>query len=192
MEEAYHQAIQFLLVKTREDEMVTLNDLKTVMDNSLDSCGKSFSTKWIQAHLLADYPDEIVVASVSGRENVITFSSTASKLLLNFHKKSKADGSESEEVPLIKTAAQIIKNEIKAKKCDLAIYPAFSLEELSTEYLTPLLDIFQQELITSTGNEVKRAAIGQSIMQGTRPRSLLCRVQVGLAFQLRNMFGSRN
>ena len=92
---------------------------------------------------------------------------------------------------MIRTAAQIIKNEIKAKKCDLAIYPAFSLEELSTEYLTPLLDIFLQELITSTGNEVKRAAIGQSIMQGTRPRSLLCPVQVGLAVQLHNMFGSR-
>ena len=67
--------------------MVTLNDLKTDMDNSLDSCGESLSTKWIQARLLADYPAEIVVASVSGRENVITFSSTANKLLSDFHKK---------------------------------------------------------------------------------------------------------
>ena len=70
-------------------------------------------------------------------------------------------------------------------------YPTFSKEELSTGYLTPMLDLFLKEIITATGNEIKRAAIGQSIMQSSRPRSLLCPIQVGLAVQLHNMFGSR-
>ena len=141
---------------------MTLNDLQSVMENS-------FSTKWIQSRLQADYPGEIMVTSLSGRENVITFNSTASKLLSDFYRESNKADSENEESSLILTAARIIKNEIKGKECDMTSYPTFSKEELSTGYLTPILDLFLKEIITSTGNEIKRAAIGQSIMQSSRP-----------------------
>ena len=181
-EELYSKAVNFLLEKSREDEMVTVSDLQNIMENSL-------TTRWIQSRLQADFPD-LMIANILGRENVITFRTTARKLLSDFSLKNKTDTG-SEKISLIQTAARMIKEEIKAKEFDSTMYPTFCKEELSTSYLTPLLDLFLKELITSNGNLTKRAAIGQSIMQCCRPRSLLCPIQVGLGVQMHSMFGSR-
>ena len=186
VEESFAKAVEFLLEKSREDELVTLHDLHCVMDGY----GRSFSTKWIQARLLKDFPDEIIITSVSGKENVITFVSTANKILTDFHGQNSKDP-EAETMALITAAAKIIKNEIKNKQCDMSMYPTFNEDELSTAYLTPMLNLFLQEIITATGHEIKRASIGQSIMQCCRPRSLLCPIPVGLAVQSHSMFGSR-
>ena len=62
---------------------------------------------------------------------------------------------------------------------------------MSTEYVTTLLNVFLEELITSSGNDIRRAAIGQSIMQSARLNSLICPLTIGLAVQLHSIFGSR-
>ena len=191
-EKAYTDAKSFLSKKVLDDELVTLSDMQNIMNNSLEGvAGEAFTTKWIQSRLSADFPSDIFIATVNGRENVITFRSSANKILSDFHKSSKDVNPEEEKIQIIKTAAKLIKCEINEKQCDLDVYPSFTNDNMSTEYVTTLLNVFLAELITSSGNEIKRASIGQAIMQSARPKSLICPLMIGLAIQLHSMFGSR-
>ena len=171
-EKAYTDAKQFLLEKVCNDELVTLYNMPTVMNDALtDTEVTPFTTKWIQSRLMTDFPDEIFIATVNGRVNVITFRSTTNKILSNFHKTSKNIDSEEEKINIVKAATKLIKCEMKEKDCDLTTYPSFSPDNLSTEYVTTLLNVFLEELSTSSGNDIRHAAIGQSIMQSARPNS---------------------
>ena len=102
--------VEFLLLKIKEDELVTLQDLKEKMEETLGNKDTSFTNKWLQSRLIEDFQDEIVIAHANGRSNVITFQSTAQKVLSDFHKKSK-DNIENEKYCLIKAAAKLIKND---------------------------------------------------------------------------------
>ena len=73
---------------------------------------------------------------------------------------------------MIKAAAKLIKNEVQQLECDLQKYPEFNSSELSSSYLTPSLNIFLQELISTSEKETKIASIGQIIMQSIRPKTL--------------------
>ena len=111
--------LKFLREKEEQDELVTLSDLTAVMRNILKTPGEGFSAKWIQKRLLEDFKDDIVITSkINGKANVITFVSTASKILSDFHKSSSKNGTEVEKMQIIGTAAKIIKSEIKAKQCN--------------------------------------------------------------------------
>ena len=192
-EAAYIEMLKFLREKEEEDELVTLSDLKAVMDDILKAPGEGFSTKWIQKRLLEDFKDDIVIANnINGKSNVISFVSTASKILSDYHRSSSRKGTEDETMQLLRTAAKIIKSEVKTKQSNLSIYPTLNKNTLSSEYVTPSLRVFLEVLITISNSEVKRASLGQAIMQHIRPRSLLCPLQIGLAVQLHSDFGSRD
>ena len=125
-EKPYTDAKQFLLEKVRNDELVTLYDMQTATSDALtDTVLTPFTTKWIQSRLMTDFPDEIFIATVNGRVNVITFRSTTNKILSNFHKTSKNIDSKEEKINIVKAAAKLIKCEIKEKDCDLTTYAIF-------------------------------------------------------------------
>ena len=57
-----------------DEEQITLNDLKELMDSFLkDSPQQAFTTKCIKYKLQKLVKDEIVIAEINGKPNVVTF-----------------------------------------------------------------------------------------------------------------------
>ena len=81
------------------------------MESILPSPGDAYSSKWIQKRLVDDFQDEIMTTNINGKSNVVTFTSTASKILPDFHAVS-----EDEKLRILSAAAKIIRCEIKAKE----------------------------------------------------------------------------
>lgn len=63
--------------------------------------------------------------------------------------------------------------------------------ESSLEYLHPSLRLMLQHLLVGKDTRQKQASIGQAIIQGTRPRTVLAPLQIGLAVQMHHHFRSR-
>ena len=117
--------------------------------------------------------------------SVVTFTTTASKILHDFHQQSERDDSLREKMRIIETAAKLIKNDIKSVIQSTDYYPTSKEMSAETaidflpESLRALLQIFIPKKSSS-----KVASLGQAIMQATRPRVLLYPLQLGLGVQL--------
>ena len=56
------------------------------MDSFLkDSPHETFTTKWIKHKLQEQLKDEIVITEINGKPNIVTFRTTAAKILQNFY-----------------------------------------------------------------------------------------------------------
>ncbi|VDI53290.1 Hypothetical predicted protein [Mytilus galloprovincialis] len=105
-----------------------------------------------------------------------------------------ASDPESEKMNIIKAAASLIKSDIKSKIGTKTEYPSVSdVESLecNEHYLPDSLRLFLNSLISTCNHSLKLSAIGQTIIQATRPRSLIAPLQIGLAVQMHHHFGSR-
>lgn len=78
-------------------------------------------------------------------------------------------------------------------KDNLDFYPkAANLQCVKENEHTPqTLRLLLSEIYKSDDRDLEMASIGQSIMQQTRPRTLLAPLQYGLAVQMYHHFGSR-
>ena len=82
---------------------------------------------------LKDFKGQIVITNVDGYADVITFQSTASKILQDF-KSRASDDIEVEKMRIIKAAADIIKNEIKQLDTSMIFYPTFEEIENTVDF----------------------------------------------------------
>ncbi len=99
-----------------------------------------------------------------------------------------------EVLRIIHTAAKLIRSDIKSMNSLCDNYP--STEQMADsgaalKYLPDTLQAFLQVLFTGKNTEMKRASVGQAIMQGTRPRIILAPLQFGLALEMHHTFSSR-
>ena len=102
--------------------------------------------------------------------------------------------SKSEVIRIIQTAAKLIRSEIKSIDASGESYPSseqMANSEMALKYVPETLQEFLQVLFTGKNTEMKRASIGQAIMQGTRPRVILAPLQFGLALEMHHKFSSR-
>ena len=85
----------------------------------------------MKQQLQSDLGDKIIISEINGKPNVVTFRSSAANILSEFKNKQLKD-SEDAKQQIIKTAAKLIKCDIKAIKQFMDTYPTFS-EMSSTE-----------------------------------------------------------
>jgi hypothetical protein len=119
---------------------------------------------------------------------------TASVILHEFHQNQSLSDPEKEKRNIIKTAANLIKSDIKSIESAKNEYPLVSdIEsiEKNLEYLPESLKIFLSSMFSERECLVKLSSIGQAIVQATIPRSLIVALQIGLAVQMHQTFGSR-
>ena len=96
---------------------------------------------------------------------------------------------------IIKLAAELIRNDIKALDCNKNEY--FSFDELTSEqmlsYVPASLQLFLRSLVPSknTIDNMRYAAIGQSLIQMGRPRSIMCPLQIILGTEVHHRTGSQ-
>ena len=89
---------------------------------------------------------------------------------------------EQEKAQIIKTAAQLINNDIKTIKQSMDVCPSnaeIASDEAAIEYIPDCLKTFLKIAFPGKDVDVKLASIGQSIMQTAQPRVLMAPLQIG-------------
>jgi 5'-3' exonuclease len=177
-------------LEENDDEQTTIKDLVDYMKSLSEE--EAYSHQHMKIKLKRHYGMSIIITELNGKENVVTFRQTATNILHNFYKESEVLKSDEENKRfLIKTAATLIKNDIRNMPVDKSFYPSVQ-DILSKEgHLPNSLSSFLKTVTSENVSSTKVNSIGQAIIQATRPRLVIEPLQIGLAVQLHHMFGSR-
>ena len=159
----------------------------------ISSDQEPYTQKYMKQKLVNHYGNEIVIADVAGRKDIVTFRITASAILQQLYSQSKANDAESENMRIIGVAAKLLRNDIKLAATCSDSYPIcseLSSTENALECIPQNLVTFLNTVSASTENK-KVASIGHAIMQLTCPRVTVMPLQIGLAIQMHHHFCSR-
>ncbi|MES9884095.1 MAG: hypothetical protein ABW185_24890, partial [Sedimenticola sp.] len=191
--EAFLKVIKYL--EENDEEQLTIGDLIQQMASYLsDTDSEPYCFKYMKEQILKQFGEKIIITEVNGTPNVVTFWSTASTILNDFHSNQKQESAEDEKLRIIQTAAKLMKNDMKSQVQQSDVYPSdremSSIDE-ARSFLPHSLRSFLQCLFTSAGSTMKVASLGQAIVQATRPRVILSPLQLGLGVQLHHHFASK-
>lgn len=190
---AFQQTVAFL--RENDEEHLTTSDLIEKMRGCLEVSGcQAYSQTYMKQKLKEEFGDEIIITQLNGKPDVVTFRGNVSAIMFNFYKEEKMQDSKSEAMRIIRTAAKLIRSDIKSMDASCESYPSkeqMADSEAALNYLPETLQVFLEVLFTGKNTEMKRASIGQAIIQGTRPRVILAPLQFGLASEMHHKFSSR-
>ena len=69
----------------------------------------------MKSKILKHFGEDIILTETNGKPNVITLRKTAKGILQEFHQRQSTHDPEVEKMNIIKTAANLIKSDIKSK-----------------------------------------------------------------------------
>ena len=168
---------------------------------------EAYSDIHLKRKLIQRYGNSLNFAVLSGKRNVICFGGATNSILSdNWYRNRNYDNEAQEELRVIKTAAAIIRREIKSKSYDYSQFP--TTEQISkggAELVPEVLNVLITEIIQPTCKrqtpekiqrtkqitERKKTTICHSIISAARPRSFLSPVQLGMGVSLHRKFGSK-
>ena len=113
---------------------------------------------------------------INEKQNVVAFRSKAKNILHDFYKSWRSDDVEFEKTRIVKTAAMLLKNEIKECYCSTTTYPSTEdIESLtrSKEFLSQLLQLLLEKMFVAKGSDMPIASIGLAIMQVVQPKAII-------------------
>ena len=150
-ENAFAKVIDYLI--QNDEEQITIEDLTGLMSKY---CEEPYSNKYMKQKLEEHFSDEIIFSHIDGKSNIVTFLSTAKKILAEFNEFNDpaADDIEVQKSRIVATAAKIIRNEVKALGPDKA-YPSinqFQSIQNCLDYIPPSLKTLLETLITRHDN----------------------------------------
>ena len=172
------------------DELFTVPELHAKMVEIAGGVEKSYSAKYFQYLLQERYGDTLVISDVRGRQNVVCFQNLAKRIIHDKWYDEREKNVESESKRVVVAAARLIKASILDASYSVDEYPLNSTlkdPELLKECVPELVRIFMENLVN---DELKQLAIGHSLMQAARPRSVIAPVLFGLGVSLDHNFGS--
>ena len=70
-ETAFEEIIDHLI--KNDDEQVTISELNAMMMEKVPDHSSAFSGKWLQNRLMERLKDQVILTTVNGKSNVITF-----------------------------------------------------------------------------------------------------------------------
>lgn len=182
-------------IEENDDEQTTINNLIEKMSDYLvgtDNIPYHFT--YMKEQLKEHFGDEIVISEINGKQNVVTLRKKASAILHEFYNQKKLEDAGAEKMRIIGTAAKLIKTDIQSvtqsKETYASMHELSSVEE-AISFLPDSLRLLLHNLFPSQGQRVKLASLGHSIMQATRPRTILAPLHVGLGVQLHHHFASK-
>ena len=150
-----------------------------------------FGAKWIKKKLQEKYSDNIFFAEVAGRKNVICFKDMASYIVSDTWYVERKEDINDEAKRIIKTAAKLVKNNIKesiiSNTNSSCTYPTTEDAE-KIGWIPELLRYFLSLLINQ---KLKVKSIGQCIMKGSFPRSAIPPILLLLSVEMDYVFACR-
>jgi 5'-3' exonuclease len=191
--EAFLKVAKYL--EENDEELTTICDLIGKMEDFLVATGcDAYGFSYMKDNLFNHFGDKIIIADINGKPNVVTFRGVASSILHDFYRQQKERDPETEKLRLIKTAADLIRSDIKEVSQNKDIYPTtleMSTVNAATKFLPESLKLLLEMLFVGKGKDLKICSLGQAIMQAARPRILQAPLLVGLGIQMHLHFGSR-
>ena len=181
----------------QEQDPMTVGELSRIMHGNLQAQGSpsmAYCLRYMKAKLIEQFVDDIIIADANGKSDVVTLRTSAKNILRTFYETPKSRDHELEKQRIIAAAAELISSDIKSMPASRITYPTsedIASERSNLDYLPTSLRSLLCQLIPVKDNGLIVAAIGQSVVQSARPRTLLAPLQIGLAVQLHHMFGSR-
>jgi len=178
-----------------DDEQTTIKDLIDNMAEFLsDSNVPPYGHTYMKDQIQKKFGDKVIITEINGKPNVVTMWSNATSILQDFHSQPKTANPQQEKDNIIKTAAKLLKNDIKMIQQQSDMYPTcaeMDSVEMACTFLPKSLQLFIGDVFTGVDSDRKMASIGQSMVQATRRRVLLAPLQLGLGVQLHYHFGSK-
>ena len=92
---------------------------------------------------------------------------------------------------IVKTAAEIIRNDVKSLQSDFFIYPSTTEIVEHGSVIPDTLSLFLSNLITYKNSNIQKSVIGQALIQKICPKSFSSPMQLGFSVSLQRQFGSR-
>ena len=190
---AFMDVVRYL--EENDDEQITINDLIDIMKQSLAGTEQEpYSYTHMKTRLGEHFGERIMLTVINGKPNVVTFRTTARAVLQEYYKQRQEINTGEEKVKLVRAAAKLIKEDIKAIETSHEVYPScddLESQEAGVKYLPDTLLALLEAMFAGKNSCVKVASIGQAMMQATRPGVLLAPLQLGLGVQLHHHFASR-
>ncbi|KAH3752647.1 hypothetical protein DPMN_187268 [Dreissena polymorpha] len=108
-------------LESHENEQLSVVELVNIMS---EKCwNDSYSSVCMKKRILEYFGDNIIIAEINGKHDIVTFKSEAHAILHSFYKRNKSDECKTEKAAIISTAARFILNDIKAKDKGKNTYP---------------------------------------------------------------------
>ena len=190
---AFMYVVRYL--EENDDEQITINDLIDIMKQKLaGTAHEPYSYTHMKTRLEEHFGERIMLTVINVKPNVVTFRTTARAVLQEYYKQRQEINTDEEKMKLVRAAAKLIKEDIKAVETSHEIYPScddLESQEAGMKYLPDTLLALLEGMFAGKNYCVKVASIGQAMMQATRPRVLLAPLQLGLGVQLHHHFASR-
>ena len=190
---AFAKVIQYL--EANDEEQTTVSDLVQIMIEALDGTNEEpYSTVYMKTKLQEHFRDKIVITSIYGKSNVVTFRQTAASVIDEFYSNPRPKDTEEERYRIIETAAKLIKSEIKNIDVSSDVYPTSAVMsdvEEALKFIPDILKSFLELLFVGKDIKLKLASVGQAIVQAVRPRVILAPLQLGLGVQMHHHFSSK-
>ena len=120
-------------------------------DVLIESDQSAYTPPHMKVKLQELYGDRIIITEINGKANVVTFRSTAKAVLRDFYQQEKIESdADVEKIRVVKTAATLIKNDIKVIETTNTVYP--TCEEMASEdacinFLPETLRVLLEQLI---------------------------------------------
>ena len=119
---AFTKVIQYL--EANDEEQTTVSDLVQIMSEALDRTNQEpYSTVYTKTKLQEYFGDKIVITSIYGKSNVVTFRQTAASVIDEFYCNPRPKDTEEERNRIIKTTTKLIKSKIKNIDVSSDVYP---------------------------------------------------------------------
>jgi hypothetical protein len=171
-------------------ELVTLDDV-TRKAKQLTSIDEVYSRTWLKTRLKERYRAHITFSEVEGRMDVICWKEMASFIVNSKWYECRKQSVEDESMRIVATAAKLLKAAIREVEFSKAVYPTcadISSVEASRKWMPELLNVFLDNIIPSV---TKKIAIGNSIVQAVRPKSVIAPAMFGTGISVDHICGSK-
>jgi len=174
-----------------DNELYTIAEVHDKMHKLSVDSDSVYTPGYLKTLLLKRYGDHIYFASISGRRDVICFRNMAARIINDQWYENRENDVEKESKRIVAAAAKLIKASIREMKSNTEKYPVNSEVSdcsVAKEWVPPLLRLLLQDIIP---DELKQIALGQSIVQASRPRSLIAPVLFGVGVSLDHVLASK-
>jgi hypothetical protein len=175
-------------LEVNDFEMLTLQDVATKAQMLVPENDIVYSEKWLKQKLSDRYGDHIQFNEVRGRRNVICWKQMAAYIVnRKWHEQQKANVSEH----IIITAAKLLKATIREATYSMDSYPTCADvqdPQRASNWMPELLQVFLDHLICPAG---KKVAVGHSIVQAVKPRSVIAPIPFALGVSVDHITGSK-
>ena len=178
-----------------DDEQISVSDLVKIMENKLaETEFSAYSPRYMKDKVLELFGEDIEVTGKCGESDILTYRPKVAAILRRYYDQPKDVDVELQKIRLIEAAAAIIKSDIKKSipSCSKNFPTSDSLSRSnSLHYVPPTLRLLLSHLFSGNQTDLKKAAIGQSIVQAVRSRAVMAPLQFGLSVLLHQHYRSK-